>query len=239
MKTILGSIIASSNDDRVRFVKFYERLLADAGDSRLDKQFLEAFNASKGTIMSVEELDEAEEDLDVEVDEQEEKDEDEDEDEDEDDDSFIASEGEEEEEEDESAGEDKPTALFGKGEAVLARWRNGRKYYAGEILKAREDGTYDIIYDRDRVVEEGVKAHLVKVNNGKREIKPDPGPAAAKKEKENTVEPTKMKRRAAKKAKTDDSEYGDLDALRAAMLGGSRAKSRAAGFEAFAKKYSK
>lgn len=241
IRTILGSIIASTNDDRSRYVKFFQTALDDPKDARLDKQFREAFDQSKTQIATEEELDEAEEDIGEDEDDQE-KEEEEADDED-DDDSFIAPEGEEEEEDSEE-DEESSRPLFSKGEGVLARWRNGRKYYAGEILKVRDDGTYDIIYDRDQVVEEGVKAHLVKINNQKREVRPNPAGGSATaaektKEKENTAGPTKKRRRAAKKSKPDDSEYGDLDALRAAMLGGSRAKARAAGFEAFAQKYSK
>ena len=72
-----------------------------------------------------------------------------------------AADGEEVDEEDEESSHSPATAAAPEGSlpvgtAVKARYQNGNKYCAGVIHAAHADGTYDVLYTADSVLEEGV-----------------------------------------------------------------------------------
>mmetsp|Transcript_20181 Transcript_20181/g.26191 ORF Transcript_20181/g.26191 Transcript_20181/m.26191 type:complete len:367 (-) Transcript_20181:747-1847(-) len=237
IRKIFGYIIASRDEDKERFIKFYESKFKDGV---LDKSLQDEFNASKLEIKTVKELDQVED-----IGEEDENDEEEDEDYvegDEDLDGFIAPEEDEVEKEniaelDRDSDYDSDAVAkisFKVGDYVKCRWRGGNKHYGATVASTNSDGTYDVDYD-DGAHEKNVKVKMMKPG-GKR-----PKGKGKKKAKNASVDrPVKKKPRVArKKMKTDDSEYGDIDALRAAILGGGRAASRAANFDAFAEKWSK
>ncbi|KAE9026168.1 hypothetical protein PF011_g2701 [Phytophthora fragariae] len=58
------------------------------------------------------------------------------------------------------------------GDAVKARYKNGKKLFAGTVTRARSDGTYDIKYD-DGDVEMCVDIEMIEVPEGKTQDKND------------------------------------------------------------------
>jgi hypothetical protein len=70
--------------------------------------------------------------------------------------------GDDDEDEDEDDGPP-PEDSLPKGTAVKARFQGGDRAYAGTIHKARRDGTYDVLYDADHVLEEGVPRDVIEV----------------------------------------------------------------------------
>ena len=73
--------------------------------------------------------------------------------------------GEEQAEADDEDGDEgpPPEGALPVGTAVKARFQGGERAYAGTIHKARADGTYDVLYDADQVLEEGVPLDVIQV----------------------------------------------------------------------------
>ena len=234
---ILGSIIGSTDADVPRFIEIISKAL---NEGKLDTNFLPAFQESKDQILTVAELDGLGS-SDIEGDSNDEKDsEDGDDDEDgnsSDEDSFIdnseiienESAHSSEDSEDEQVGSE-TESKYCENDAVSARWRKGPTFYDGVILKVNESNrTYDIKYD-DNVVEKCVPEKLIKPQKPSANLKKQ-----VKREGEIEVYKKNGNEGSKKRVKGGDDEYGDIAALRAAML--KKKENRVNGFESFANRW--
>jgi len=247
---ILGSIMGSVDADRSRFVKILEKAISTKEITA--KKSIKTFNKCKSHILSSEELDTLEgEDL------KSEQDEDSVESGDEDMNDFIAQEGEPQIEAEESGGE---TSEFSLGDEIRARWKKGAHWYDG-IITGVQGTMYQVTYSDDGFVEDKVKASMIKKLSGnkrKRAVK-TPVNGKDRKAKKNSDETEALSKRAAKEKKQNknsvakedvskrateekrpkkNSDYdGDMDALRAAMLGSNRVQARQDAFSTFEEKW--
>eukprot|EP00511_Aplanochytrium_stocchinoi_P006409 CAMPEP_0204824628 /NCGR_PEP_ID=MMETSP1346-20131115/2630_1 /ASSEMBLY_ACC=CAM_ASM_000771 /TAXON_ID=215587 /ORGANISM="Aplanochytrium stocchinoi, Strain GSBS06" /LENGTH=378 /DNA_ID=CAMNT_0051951883 /DNA_START=26 /DNA_END=1162 /DNA_ORIENTATION=+ len=238
VRKILGYIIASRDEDKERFVSFFE---SQFKEGKLDTSLRDCFDKSKSEICSLEELDKVE-DIGEEDDDDEEDDE---EGQGDDLDDFIAPEDDEAEKENVGDGADSDYGSdadadkksFKKGDEVQCRWKGGKKYYAATIIEVRKDGTYDVHYEEDDATEEKVVAKFIKTSNKKQTKNQQQKKRTASSSPTTTRK--RPKRSPKKPVKHDDSEYGDIDALRAAIFGGGRAEARASNFDEFEAKWTK
>jgi len=177
----LAFVPGSRDEDVPRFVEVWTRAFEEG---RAPREMRAAFDATKGRVRSLEELDNDEHDLEIE----EGEDDDEEEDGDDDDDGFIARSDEEEEEEDDDddeeddqseateEGENDAAPRYRVGDRVQARWKGGRRWYDARVVAAARgaNGAVDLEYD-DGGEEKAVARRLVRPST-----KPLPAAAAAR-----------------------------------------------------------